>query len=222
MRRNEIPRIMREAIVSLSEDEMEAIGVGEMISVFEDAGMVDLEEEECRANGGLMRAEVETRIDAERLSSLEPIEDWELVAEKEDTFLYLVDFTAPGLPDMSEQADELVGTCDPTVNELEDETTVSLVGEQEAIREVLREYEDAGMSPELRSLGEYEGDEDPLDSLTDRQRETVEMAYEMGFYDVPRDASAEEVASELGVDASTVAEHLQRAEKNLLGQHFSV
>lgn len=212
---------MREAIVSLSDDELEAIGVGEMISVFEDAGIATLEEEECRADGGVIQAEVNTKIDADRLSSLEPVDDWELVAEKDDTFLYLVDFTAPGLPDMSEQADELVGTCDPTVSEGEDRATVSLVGEQEAIREVLREYEDAGMSPELRSLGEYEGEEDPLDSLTDRQREIVETAYEMGFYDVPRDASAEDVASELGVDASTVAEHLQRAEKNLLGNHFS-
>jgi len=212
---------MREAIVSLSEEEMEAIGVGEMVSVFEGARMVNLEEEECRADGGVIQAEVNKKIDADRLSSLEPVDDWELVAEKDDTYLYLVDFTAPGLPDMSEQADELVGTCDPTVSEGDGGTTMSLVGEQEAIREVLREYEDAGMSPELRSLSEYEGDEDPLDSLTDRQREIVETAYEMGFYDVPRDASSKDVASELGVDASTVAEHLQRAERNLLGRHFS-
>lgn len=39
-------------------------------------------------------------------------------------------------------------------------------------------------------------------------------------FGLPRDASAEDVAAELGVDAPTVAEHLQRAEKNLLRESF--
>jgi len=211
---------MREAIVSLSDEELEAVGVGELVSVFEEAGMVNLEEEECRAHGGLIRAEVETRVDEDRLSTLEPVDGWEFVAEKEETYLYLVDFTAPGLPDMSEQSEDIVGTCDPNVDD-EGEATVSLVGDQKAIRDLLRRYEDAGMSPELRSLGEYDGDEDALASLTQRQRETVETAYEMGFYDVPREASTDEVAERLGLDSSTVSEHLQRAEKNLLSLHFS-
>lgn len=209
---------MREAIVSLTDDELEAMGVGEMISVFRDAGMVKLEEEECRANGGLVEAEVETRIEDERLSELEPVNDWELVSEG-DTYVYLVDFIAPNLPDTSEQAEELVGTCDPTVEE--DGATASFVGSQEAIRELLSKYESAGAEPELRKVGEYEGDDEPLDSLTDRQREMVETAYEMGYYEVPREVSTEELAEELGVDGSTVSEGLQRAERNLLGKHFS-
>lgn len=38
----------------------------------------------------------------------------------------------------------------------------------------------------------------------------------MGYYDVPRNASTEEVAAELELDGSTVSEHLQRAERNVL------
>ena len=38
----------------------------------------------------------------------------------------------------------------------------------------------------------------------------------MGYYDVPRDATAKEVASEVGLDDSTVSEHLRRAERNLV------
>jgi len=209
---------MREAIVSLSGEELEAMGVAEMLSVFEEAGLVSLEEEECRANGGLVEAEVGAKIDEEHLSELEPIDDWELVS-KDDTYLYLVDFTAPNLPDASEQAEELVGTCDPTVDE--DGTTASFVGSQSAIRELLSKYESVGAKPELKKVGEYEGDEEPLDSLTERQREMVETAYEMGYYEVPRQVSTEELADELGVDGSTVSEGLQRAERNLLGTHFS-
>jgi len=37
-------------------------------------------------------------------------------------------------------------------------------------------------------------------------------------YEVPRGASTDDVAEAVGLDPSTVAEHLQRAERNLLGQ----
>jgi len=40
----------------------------------------------------------------------------------------------------------------------------------------------------------------------------------MGYYEVPKQVSSEEIAAELDLDPSTVAEHLQRAERNLLGQ----
>jgi len=35
---------------------------------------------------------------------------------------------------------------------------------------------------------------------------------------VPKEVSAGKIAEELGLDSSTVTEHLQRAERNLLGQ----
>lgn len=86
---------------------------------------------------------------------------------------------------------------------------------------MIRNYEEAGATPDLCKLGEYEGREGSLHPLTDRQREVVEATYDLGFYDVPRRASTEDVASELGVDAATVSEHLQRAERNLLAQTLS-
>jgi len=98
---------------------------------------------------------------------------------------------------------------------------MSLVGPQRAIVRVIEGYETAGISPELQRLGSYRGHERPLDALTERQREVLRTAYEMGYCDVPRGASSEEVAAELDVGASTVAEPLQRAERNLLTRHLS-
>ena len=77
-----------------------------------------------------------------------------------------------------------------------------------------------GASPELPRLGGYGGGERPLAELTDRQREVVESAYETGYYEVPREATATEVAAELDLDSSTVVEHLQRAERNLMTHHL--
>jgi len=95
-----------------------------------------------------------------------------------------------------------------------------LVGSQRAISELIGKYESVGMSPALRKLGTYDGRERALSTLTDRQRDVLETAYEMGYYEVPRKASSDTVAAELGLEVSTVTEHLQRAERNLLSHHL--
>ena len=99
---------------------------------------------------------------------------------------------------------------------------MSLVGSQDTIRGVINKYMSSGVSPELRKLGEYDGPDRPMEQLTDRQRHVLQVAYEEGYYEVPRNASTEDVAAEVGIDPSTVAEHLQRAERNLLTQHLSI
>lgn len=50
----------------------------------------------------------------------------------------------------------------------------------------------------------------------------LEIASEEGYYEVPRQASAEDIASKLQIDASTVSKTLQRADRKLLSQHLTV
>lgn len=211
---------MREAIVSLTDEELETLGLGELVSVCEQAGLAGFEEIACFANGAIVEIELEQALAPDRLTSLDAVDNWELVAEKDETVLYLVEFTAPNLPDnLAEEGEDLVGSCNPTVEG--DGATMSLVGSQETIRSIMEAYEQSGLRPELHKLAEYDGRSAPLDALTDRQIEVLETAYQMGFYDVPRDVSAEAVADELGVDSSTVVETIQRAERNLLATHLS-
>lgn len=56
----------------------------------------------------------------------------------------------------------------------------------------------------------------PADGLTDRQREAIRAAYEMGYFEIPRTASLEEVAAELGITASSLSERLRRAQTHLV------
>ncbi|WP_455429089.1 helix-turn-helix domain-containing protein [Haloarcula regularis] len=53
--------------------------------------------------------------------------------------------------------------------------------------------------------------------LTDRQREVLETAVEMGYFEYPKGANAGEVAEALDITVSTFAEHLAAAETKLLG-----
>ncbi|MDR5671673.1 Transcriptional regulator, contains HTH domain [Halalkaliarchaeum sp. AArc-CO] len=193
------------------------MGIGELIALGREAGIRKFEELACRGTGGIVQVTVESRYDETRLQDLSCVDEWEHVSETDGGHLYVIEFTAPELPEsLAEEAADLIGTCDPELSDRE--ATMSLVGSQESISGTIREYEAAGVSPDLRKLGTYDGPNDPVDALTDRQREVIETAYEMGFYEVPREASTDEVAAQLDLDPSTVAEHLQRAERNVLGE----
>lgn len=52
-------------------------------------------------------------------------------------------------------------------------------------------------------------------SLTDRQREVLETAHEMGYFEHPKGANAGQVAEALGITTSTFTEHLSAAQSKL-------
>jgi predicted DNA binding protein len=58
--------------------------------------------------------------------------------------------------------------------------------------------------------------EPPGDGLTDRQHEALRIAYELGHFDIPRQASLEDVAAELDISPSSVSERLRRAQTQLI------
>lgn len=211
---------MREAEVHITDAAYEAMGIAELVSVFRAADLQAMEELTCYGDGGIVQVTVGRRVDEDRLDDLDYVDQWERVDDAADACVYVVGFTAPGLSGaVSDHAESLVGTCDPAVSD--DGTTMSLVGPQDAIRDVVEAFGESGVSPTLETLGAYDGTDGPLDDLTGRQREVLEAAFELGYYEVPREASAADVAAALGLDPSTVTEHLQRAERNLLTQHLS-
>lgn len=53
--------------------------------------------------------------------------------------------------------------------------------------------------------------------LTDRQLEVLEAAYEMGYFERPKQSNATEIAESLGIAQSTFTEHLMTAQRKLLG-----
>lgn len=59
--------------------------------------------------------------------------------------------------------------------------------------------------------------------MSDPMREVVELAYDRGYYEVPRRCTLRDLAVEVGVSAAAVANRLQRAERHaierVLGTH---
>jgi len=52
--------------------------------------------------------------------------------------------------------------------------------------------------------------------LSQRQREAVAVALELGYYEIPRETDHEAVADALECAPSTAAEHLRKAEAKLI------
>jgi len=78
---------------------------------------------------------------------------------------------------------------------------------------------------ELQSVSQVETTGAPLGSgqlarvltteLSDEQLQILEIAYSMGYFDVPRTVSASDIAAELDIAQSTLSERLRAAEKRL-------
>jgi len=56
--------------------------------------------------------------------------------------------------------------------------------------------------------------------MTERQREALEAAFRAGYYDWPRESTAEEVADSLDIASATLHGHLRKAENQMLRSLF--
>lgn len=172
------------------------------------------------ASGDRLRALVETAdVDApalaETVAATDPLADLAVRHDGPELVRFEVDTPRP--PDHGAMAES--GVVPPFPLHLEDGW---LSGELVTSREQLAAFRDELESADIPYDVELiETERDPPDSLlTDRQREVVEAALAAGYYDVPRESSLTELATELGVDKSVVSRILQRAESRIVNDRF--
>lgn len=98
-------------------------------------------------------------------------------------------------------------------------------GDVEKLRELLGDLNERfdGVRIEYLVQGREEADESelvPVDMrrLTERQREVLGTAHEMGYFEYPRKSNASEVATALDIEPSTFTEHLNAAQSKLLDE----
>mgnify|MGYP005849327063 CR=1 FL=1 len=90
---------------------------------------------------------------------------------------------------------------------------VDVVGEHGRVSELGRQLDDLGLSFDVERIRQRV---DPVRLLTDRQRELLLTAVELGYYDVPRQSTLTDVADHVGIAKSTCSELLQRVERSVI------
>ncbi|MFC7132521.1 MULTISPECIES: helix-turn-helix domain-containing protein [Salinibaculum] len=95
---------------------------------------------------------------------------------------------------------------------------LTLVGPLEAFREATP-GETEGYEVEVLETGEHAPElGDLFLSLTERQREVLETAVDLGYYENPRRATHEDVAARVDASPSTVGEHLRKIESRVFDE----
>jgi predicted DNA binding protein len=94
--------------------------------------------------------------------------------------------------------------------------TVTVVGEATDLRAMLDDLPD-DLAATIGAVGDFDRRHGTLGApLTGRQREAVERAVDLGYYEVPREASLEAVAAALDCAPSTASTHLRKAERAVM------
>lgn len=94
---------------------------------------------------------------------------------------------------------------------------LTCLGTDETFENLFEDLGDGGpVSVEILEMGDYEPDESSFTRMfTPRQEEVLEAAVDLGYYDVPRQATLEDVAEVVGIVPTTASEHLRKVEKRV-------
>jgi len=95
---------------------------------------------------------------------------------------------------------------------------VTLLGDNDQMKEALEFLEKAGNFKVISLMDAKFLPSSPVSRLTEKQREAIILAFNLGYFDTPRKISSEQLANKLGLANSTLAVHLRRAERRLLAE----
>lgn len=152
------------------------------------------------------------------IDAIPEILDYELtVAGEESFYVYIRDATNARLRELLELVEQSPAVVIPPVEYASDGTvSYSVFGPSKEIQLAIDQIPDP-ITVTVDEIGGLARVPSVLESmLSDRQREAIKAARELGYYEIPREASYEDVAQKIGCAPSTTAEHLQKAESKLL------
>lgn len=97
----------------------------------------------------------------------------------------------------------------------------SIMGDPAAIKEFIKQLNESATEYRIVSLSEARfPSESPISVLTGKQKKCLEMAYSLGYYDIPRKINTDQLATRMGLANSTLVAHLRKAEKIIMEVAF--
>ncbi len=203
---------MRELEVFIPDNVLDDRFVGTAVREFREVGVRDLSVISCHHDKLAFRVLLNDDIDESTVTGDEAVLDLQRLSPAVPEYLLVAD-----LPVTFIDGCPVTVVCGHEVSIRGDGLELSIIAEHSIIKEVGARIQSSDLACEVLRIRDYEGSvTDARNALTSRQNDIIMHAYRQGYYETPRQTTLSELAEELGIDESTVAEHLQRAEKNVL------
>lgn len=163
---------------------------------------------------------IEGDVDAyrEQIETVDSIREYNLTPIDDDSFYSYVVQRTREAEDRWRRAfvDRNLVVVPPIVYDEAVRMRLTVVGDRADLRTLLGELPE-GFDVTVEEVGSYDRRGATVAAgLTDRQLEAIETAVNLGYYAVPREATLQEVAGELGCAESTASNHLRKAEERVM------
>ncbi|WP_435319086.1 helix-turn-helix domain-containing protein [Haloarchaeobius sp. TZWSO28] len=157
----------------------------------------------------------------EVLASADEVVHFDVTPAGDGFYVHVIDSTTPVTADLFDTFASGSLLVVPPVEYGDGEVRVSVVGTDDDLQRAVAAIPET-MPTTIEAVGEYDRDPDTArDALSARQDDALAAAVAVGYYDVPRTGTIEDVAAELGISPSTAAEHVQKAESKLVRETYS-
>ena len=91
-----------------------------------------------------------------------------------------------------------------------------LIATRNKMDRILKALESQRVKTKIKDIGRYK----PQKLLTPRQEEILKVAYESGYYEIPRKISLSQLAARIGISASALSENLRRIERRFAAEYL--
>lgn len=160
---------------------------------------------------GAPREEIEAAFDADG-----SVDDFEAVSQRAESWLYEVEWDSPRLFVLREiifQRDgQIISACGQ-----DDEWVLRLlVLDRDDISKVVDDTTNHDFSVDVARITKMDSQTPSPGELTEEQYETLLMAVEKGYFEIPRRTTMEELAEEFGISHQALSERLRRGHRMLI------
>lgn len=157
-------------------------------------------------------------ISEDDLLALDEVVEADLVGKTDDTAVYKLTVELADSVSQAFAPDFEGAELKPTIVTDEGWHETKVFKDYENFNAFRQSCEDHGISLELISISPESASTDSTsqDGLTERQREALTLAISRGYYESPRQVTAEELAEELDISQPSLSSLLRRGERELL------
>lgn len=148
------------------------------------------------------------------------VEEFRLVTMDGDTGLYHLDWSPErtGFLNCLQESDAAVLCATGTTDRWEFELRFD---SHDHVRQFQEGCSEREIEISIDSVTSGTAGESPTELLSPRQKETIALALERGYFDVPRQTTMVQLADELGISDQAVSARIRRGVKKLTKQEFT-